>query len=68
MRKYNEKELEIKLDFDQPEYISVEKHDLVTISFEKNNFWLRPVDEDKLAVPDDFKIEVLLSPQTKDAM
>ena len=40
----------------------------MNIRFEKNNFWIRPVDGGKLAIPDDFKIQILLPPQTNDPM
>ena len=58
----------MKLEFEHPEYISVLEHDTVILIFKKNNFWLRPKDENFLAIPDDFKIVFALAPQTKEAM
>ena len=58
----------MKLEFDYPEYISVLKHDTIYLVFKKNNFWIRPRDEDFLATPDYYTIAFAISPQTKEAM
>ena len=52
----------MKLEFDHPEYISVLEHDTVTLTLKKNNFWIRPKDEEFLAVPDNYKIVFAIAP------
>ena len=54
--------MELKILFKEPKFISFENYDILFITFSKNNFWIKPIDENILAVPDDFKVKATIPP------
>ena len=68
LTEFNEKSLKILLEFDYPEFISVESHDILFIKFQKNNFWIRPKDDKFKAIPDDYEIDAKVPPQAFDPL
>lgn len=60
---FDQKNMEIKIDFENPEYISFEDKDLMQISFFNTIAWLRSEEEDEeAAIPEGYSVEIILPP------
>ena len=54
------------MEFDHPEYISMDGVDVLKIVFDKTSFYMQSLDENgKQAVPNSFTIKTAIPPQSK---
>ena len=55
--------MEIKIDFENPEYISFEDKDVMQISFFNTDAWLRSENEDwEAVIPEGYSVDIILPP------
>ena len=60
LARFDEDTMEIKFTFDNPELISMNGQDKIKITFIKTNYYMRPQDESKKAVPSGFETVIKL--------
>ena len=68
LNEFQEDKISIELLFDSPENISMDGYDKLRITFNNTKAFLSPIDDKKLVIPDEFKIEVNIPPQEREIL
>ena len=59
---FDKTKIGVRLDFDHPEYISVDDYDIMKITFTKTEAWLRSATSGIESIPDGFVLDIILPP------